>query len=73
MSMYQFLFLTRDRRLSNAEIVECANDLDALDTAIERGGRYAVEVWIDKRQVFTLRKRPRLSSSAGDQSGSETT
>ena len=66
MSMYQFLFLTRDRSLSNAEMLECANDLDALDMAIELGGRHSVEVWIDQRQVFRLKRRTRPSSPAGD-------
>jgi len=69
MSMYQFLFLTRDRSLANAEMLECANDLEALDTAIEFGGRHAVEVWIDKRQVFTLRRRPGPSSAANGIAG----
>ena len=68
MSIYQFLFLTRDRSLSNAEMLECANDLEALDMAIEFGGRHAVEVWIDQRQVFTLKRRPRPSRSAVDTS-----
>ena len=63
MAMYQFLFLTRDRSLSNAEILECANDLDALDTAIERGGRHSVDVWIEKRQVFSLKRWPRTRMS----------
>lgn len=64
MALYQFLFLERDGSLSSAEMLECANDLDALDTAVEVCGRDAVEVWIGKRRVFTLKASVGPSSSA---------
>lgn len=56
MPTYQFLFLTDDGSLSDAQRYECADDLDALDKGHELCALHTVEAWIDERTVFTLNR-----------------
>jgi hypothetical protein len=63
MPMYQFLFLADDRSLSNAEVLECGNDREAIDKAHELCANHTVEAWIDRRRIFSV-----ASSASGGRS-----
>ena len=65
MPMYQFLFLTNDRSLSNAEVLECGNDREAIDKAHDLCANHTVDAWIDRRRIFSLTR-----SAAGRRSSS---